>query len=202
MTLPALHTSHVLHPSELLTSQELSARHIPFSGLRYSTEAFIDYAIPECQPKHNYALIGPGVSQNAAQPVSLREPHGFQVGGVRIPHGKINTPHMHFTCEVFICTRGDWRVQWGFNPAARELDIGEGDLASIPTWIYRGFTNLALTMAFCSPPWAETTPAASFGGPAPWQRLAPMGCICATTIKSLTPGVATRWRRAKRPCCP
>ena len=142
MTLPAL------HPSELLTSQELSARHIPFAGLRYSTEAFIDYAIPACQPKYNYALIGPGVSQNAAQPVSLREPHGFQVGGVRIPHGKINTPHMHFTCEVFICTRGDWRVQWGFNPTARELDIGEGDLATIPTWIYRGFTNIGADDGF------------------------------------------------------
>ena len=132
----------------MITRDALSERYIPFSGLRYSTEAFIDYCIPECQPKYNYALIGPGVSQNAAQPVSLREPHGFQVGGVSIPHGKINTPHMHFTCEVFICTRGDWRIQWGFNPAPREIDIGEGDLVSIPTWIYRGFTNIGVDDGF------------------------------------------------------
>ncbi len=30
--------------------EDLKERHIPFSSLRYSTEAFIDYAIPECSP--------------------------------------------------------------------------------------------------------------------------------------------------------
>jgi hypothetical protein len=59
-------------------------RHIPFASLRYTTEAFIDYCIPECAPKFNYALIGSGVSQNPDQPVSLRDLHGFQVGGVHI----------------------------------------------------------------------------------------------------------------------
>ena len=123
----------------MITPAALSERYIPFSSLRYSTEAFIDYCIPECTPKHNYALIGPGVSQNPNQPVSLREPHGFQVGGVVIPHGKINTPHMHFTCEVFICARGDWRVQWGFNPLPGE---------AVPTWLYRGFTNIGVDDGF------------------------------------------------------
>ncbi len=128
----------------MITAAELAQRFIPFSSLRYSTEAFIDYCIPECQPKYNYALIGPGVSQNPNQPVSLREPHGFQVGGVSIPHGRINPPHMHFTCEVFICARGDWRVQWGFNPEASAADITEGDICSVPTWLYRGFTNIGV----------------------------------------------------------
>lgn len=132
----------------MITPTELRARFIPFSSLRYSTDAFIDYCLPECQPKHNYALIGPGVSQNPNQPVSLREPHGFQVGGVNIAHGKVNTPHMHFTCEVFICTRGDWRLQWGFNPEASHADIGEGDIVSVPTWLYRGFTNIGADDGF------------------------------------------------------
>jgi mannose-6-phosphate isomerase-like protein (cupin superfamily) len=132
----------------MITADALRQRFIPFASLRYSTEAFIDYCIPECQPKHNYALIGPGVSQNPNQPVSLREHHGFQVGGVRVPHGKVNTPHMHFTCEVFMCTRGDWRVQWGFNPDVSSADIGEGDLVSVPTWLYRGFTNIGVDDGF------------------------------------------------------
>jgi hypothetical protein len=132
----------------MITPQALQERFIPFSSLRYSTEAFIDYCIPECQPKHNYALIGPGVSQNPKQPVSLREHHGFQVGGVSIPHGRINTPHMHFTCEVFICTRGNWRLQWGFNPHASEADLAEGDIVSVPTWLYRGFTNTGVDDGF------------------------------------------------------
>ncbi len=132
----------------MITPAELAARYIPFSSLRSSTEAFIDYCLPECKPKFNYALIGPGVSQSAEQPVNLREPHGFQVGGVSLPHGKLNPAHMHFTCEVFICTRGDWRVQWGFNPEVSHADIGEGDIVSVPTWIYRGFTNIGVDDGF------------------------------------------------------
>ena len=123
------------------TTEELQSRFIPVSSLRYSTDAFIDYRIPGCAPKKNYALIGPGVSQNPNQPVSLREKHGFQVGGVAMGPGVTNPPHMHFTAEVFICTRGAWQLHWGFNPERLEYPIGEGDIASIPTWIYRGFQS-------------------------------------------------------------
>ncbi|TAG26475.1 MAG: hypothetical protein EAZ37_08930 [Burkholderiales bacterium] len=123
------------------THEELQARFIPASSLRYSTDAFIDYRIPGCGPKKNYALIGPGVSQNPNQPVSLREKHGFQVGGVAMGPGVINPPHMHFTAEVFICTRGSFSLHWGFNPERLEYKLAEGDIASIPTWIYRGFQS-------------------------------------------------------------
>ena len=132
----------------MITPAALAERFIPFSSLRYSTEAFIDYCIPQCKPKYNYALIGPGVSQNPNQPVSLREHHGFQLGGVSLPHGKTNPPHMHFTCEVFICTRGDWRIEWGFNPEASSAEIGHGDLVSVPTWVYRGFRNIGVDDGF------------------------------------------------------
>lgn len=125
-----------------MTATALSERYIPYASLRYSTEAFIDYRIPGCAPKKNYALIGPGVSQNPNQPVSLREKHGFQVGGVAMPPGKINPPHMHFTAEVFICTRSEWDVHWGFNPDPLKARIGPGDIATVPTWIYRGFQNM------------------------------------------------------------
>ncbi len=132
----------------MITPEELALRCIPFSSLRSSTEAFIDYCLPECTPKFNYALIGPGVSQNPKQPVNLREPHGFQVGGVSLPHGKVNPAHMHFTCEVFICTRGDWRIQWGFNPDVHTADIGDCDIVSVPTWLYRGFVNVGVDDGF------------------------------------------------------
>lgn len=125
----------------LLTAEQLQARFIPFNTLRYSTDAFIDYRIPGCGPKKNYALIGPGVSQNPNQPVSLREKHGFQVGGVAMGPGVTNPPHMHFTAEVFICTRGSFHLHWGFNPERLEYALAEGDIASIPTWIFRGFES-------------------------------------------------------------
>lgn len=132
----------------MITPEALRERFIPFRDLRYTTEAFIDYCIPECTPKYNYSMIGPGVSQNPNQPVNLREPHGFQIGGVSLPHGKVNPAHMHFTCEVFMCTRGDWRVQWGFNPDSAEATISAGDIVSVPTWVYRGFTNVGVDDGF------------------------------------------------------
>ena len=132
----------------MLTKEQVNARAIPFASLRYSTDAFIDYRIPGCAPKYNYALIGAGVSQNPNQPVSLREPHGFQVGGISMPHGKTNPPHMHFTCEVFLCSRGAWQMHWGFNPQRLEAEIAEGDVCSVPTWIYRGFKNIGVDDGF------------------------------------------------------
>ncbi len=123
------------------TNEELQARYIPAATLKYSTDAFIDYRIPGCGPKKNYALIGPGVSQNPNQPVSLREKHGFQVGGVAMGPGVINPPHMHFTAEVFICTRGNFSLHWGFDPERHEYKLEGGDIATIPTWIYRGFES-------------------------------------------------------------
>ena len=136
-----------------MNTAELAKRFIPFSSLRYSTEAFIDYAIEACAPKYNYALIGPGVSQNPNQPVSLREPHGFQLGAVSIPHDKLNPPHMHFTCEVFMCFRGDWQVMWGMKsddiqPQEKHTTISEGDIVSVPTWIYRAFRNTGVDDGF------------------------------------------------------
>ncbi len=132
----------------MLTQEQLRQRFIPFDSLRYSTDAFIDYRIPGCAPKKNYALIGPGVSQNPNQPVSLREKHGFQVGGVSMPAGTTNPPHMHFTAEVFICTKGRWQMHWGFDPDPLKAEIGEGDIFTVPTWIYRGFQSLGPDDAF------------------------------------------------------
>ena len=130
------------------SDEQLAARFISFSSLRYSTDAFIDYRIPGCGPKKNYALIGAGVSQNPNQPVSLRENHGFQVGGVAMPHGVTNPPHMHFTPEVFICTQGTWQFHWGFNPEPSKAEFGAGDICTVPTWIYRGFKNTGADEAF------------------------------------------------------
>lgn len=132
----------------LLTEDQIRQRLIPFESLRYSTEAFIDYRIPGCAPKKNYALIGPGVSQNPNQPVSLREKHGFQVGGVSMPAGTTNPPHMHYTAEVFICTKGSWQLHWGFNPERSTAEFGEGDICTVPTWIYRGFQSRGPDDAF------------------------------------------------------
>lgn len=47
-----------------------------------------------------------------------------------------------------MCVKGRWRMQWGFNPEPESADIGEGDIVSVPTWIYRGFTNIGVDDGF------------------------------------------------------
>lgn len=126
---------------------EVRRRLIRKADLVANQAAFIDYRIPGCTPKFNYALIGPGVAQGDKQFVNLAEPHGFNIGAVNVPHGVVNPPHLHFTAEVFVCYRGDWMVTWGAE-AENEIALGEGDLVSVPTWIYRGFRNVGVDDGF------------------------------------------------------
>jgi len=103
-------------------------------------EAFIDRRNPNSEGKLNYAFIGPGVAQSDAQFVNLAEAHGFNVGGVSLPAGRINNLHLHFTAEVFIPAAGEWEFIWG-NAGESSARIGRFDVFSIPTWIFRGFIN-------------------------------------------------------------
>ena len=105
------------------------------------SEAFIDCRIPGSMPKYNYAFIGGGVSQSNKQVINLQEAHGFNIGGAAMPNGVTNNLHLHFTAEVFICFSGEWTFRWGVDGKEGEFTMGEGGILSVPTWIYRGFTN-------------------------------------------------------------
>ncbi len=127
-----------------LTEAEACARLIRRGDLVASKLAFIDCKIPGSHLKENYAIIGPGVSQDAAQVIPLAEPHGFQIGAAAMPNGITNNLHIHFTAEVFIIFRGTWLFRWGADGRDGEI-VGEaGDVVSVPTWIFRGFTNIGV----------------------------------------------------------
>ncbi len=76
-------------------------------------EAFVDTRLLGREGKLTYCIISPGVTENEKQVVNIHELHGFNVGGVSLPTGKINSLHSHTTVEVFIIFRGDWRFFWG-----------------------------------------------------------------------------------------
>lgn len=126
----------------ILSASELLRRTIPFTALKSDAEAFVDTRLAGSTPKFNFAMIGPGVSQNPAAHINLREAHGFNVGGASMPRGITNSLHMHFTAEVFICFGGEWLFRWGPRGEQGEMIGREGDIVSVPTWIYRGFTNV------------------------------------------------------------
>jgi len=104
------------------------------------TEAFVDVRLERSKGKASYSFIGPGVSQNADQLINLTVPHGFNVGAASMPHGVVNNPHLHYTAEVFICTRGSFKMTVG-RTGEQAVDIGVGDVFAAPTWVFRGFEN-------------------------------------------------------------
>lgn len=104
--------------------------------------AFIDCKMPGSLLKQNYSIIGAGVTQSAEQVVNLDEPHGFALGVAAMPHGVTNNLHVHYTAEVFMVFRGEWLFRWGTDGADGEFIGRAGDVVSIPTWIFRGFTNI------------------------------------------------------------
>lgn len=116
-------------------------RLIRYEDLVPCTLAFIDCKIPGSDRKVNYSIIGAGVTQSADQVVNLAEPHGFALGVAAMPHGVTNNLHMHYTAEVFMIYRGEWVFRWGPEGKDGEITGRAGDVLSIPTWIFRGFTN-------------------------------------------------------------
>jgi quercetin dioxygenase-like cupin family protein len=129
-------------PAEVVvTEEELAHRTIVRKDLKEDRAAFLDTKIPGSEAKVNYPLIGPGVSENADQVIPVTERHGFNLGGAVMPAGVVNNLHLHFTAEVFVCFAGEWQFRWGVDGADGEAVVADGDVISIPTWIFRGFTS-------------------------------------------------------------
>ncbi len=121
---------------------ELARRTIRRSDWVPCNSAFIDCRTPGSDRKSNYAFVGPGVSQNPNQYVNLTDPHGFNLGAAGMPNGVNNNLHLHFTAEVFINLGGEFLIRWGVDGTEGEYRCGDGDIISVPTWAFRGFTNV------------------------------------------------------------
>ena len=124
-----------------ITQDIANARHIKRDDYVSCTVAFIDCKKPGSDTKENYSIIGPGVTSSADQVINLPEAHGFNIGAAAMPHGITNNQHIHFTAEVFIVQAGEWTFRWGSN-GENEIKGTKGDIVSVPTWIFRGFTNV------------------------------------------------------------
>ncbi len=124
-----------------ISPEDARARLIKRSDMVACKVAFIDCKMPGSERKENYSLVGPGVTQSRDQVVNLTEAHGFSLGVAAMPPGTVNNLHVHFTAEVFMIQRGTWTFRWGADGKDGEIQGGPGDVVSIPTWIFRGFTN-------------------------------------------------------------
>ncbi len=125
------------------TSQAaMNARLVRYADLVACRTAFLDTRTPGSTEKENFTIIGRGVSESPDQHVHITEPHGFNIGGARQPFGCVNSQHSHDTAEVFIVHSGKWRLVFGPNREDGTLDINPGDVASVPTRMFRGFEKI------------------------------------------------------------
>jgi len=127
-------------PSIPVTASELRRLIVEPSRFVADQAAFVDIRLPRSAGKASYSFIGPGVSQNPGQTINITTPHGFNIGAASMDHGVVNNPHLHFTAEVFICTRGSWRFAVG-QDGEQTIDVGPNTVFSVPTWVFRGFEN-------------------------------------------------------------
>ena len=125
----------------IVNSAEITRRTIHRDDWVACKAAFIDCRTPGSDQKENFSFIGAGVSQSADQFVNLEEKHGFQTGAAGMPQGISNNLHLHFTAEVFVNLGGRFRLRWGVDGTQGEYVSNDGDIVSIPTWVFRGFTN-------------------------------------------------------------
>ena len=124
------------------SGSEMEARIVRYRDLKPCYNAFIDTRSPGSEAKENFCVIGPGVAENPLQHVHIREPHGFNIGGARQPPRCVNSQHSHDTAEVFVVHSGRWSFNIGENGDDAKVQLGPGDVISLPTQMFRGFTNI------------------------------------------------------------
>lgn len=130
------------------TLAAMNDRIVRYSALRPCYNAFIDTRTPGSEAKENFTIIGPGVSENPEQHVHITEPHGFNIGGARQPPGCVNSQHSHDTVEVFVVHTGTWSFNIGEHGDDAKVVGRPGDVISLPTGMFRGFTNIGDDMGF------------------------------------------------------
>lgn len=130
------------------SAAQMRARLVRYTELKPCMNAFIDTRSPGSEAKENFTIIGPGVSENPEQFVHIAEPHGFNIGGARQPPRCINSQHSHETAEVFVVHSGEWTFNIGEHGQDVQVRAGPGAVASIPTGMFRGFTNVGEETGF------------------------------------------------------
>jgi mannose-6-phosphate isomerase-like protein (cupin superfamily) len=135
-------------PNAHWSQEQMEQRLVRYADLRPCLNAFIDTRSPGSAAKENFTIIGAGVSENPDQHVHIAEPHGFNIGAARQPPHCVNSQHSHTTAEVFVVHSGQWSFNFGEDGGAVQVEAGPGSVASIPTGMFRGFTNIGDEVGF------------------------------------------------------
>lgn len=132
-----------------VSTEEMQQRIVRFEVLkeRGIPIMFIDSILPG-HHRMNYAVIGDTASEEREYDPAITSPHKFQIGIVNAPPGNGPGYHTHDYIEAFMPLTGEWRFYWGNDPEAPdepdgEAIIGQWDLISLPSGLWRGFENIS-----------------------------------------------------------
>ena len=153
----------------------MSRRLVRYADLVPCRTAFIDTRTPGSTEKENFTIIGAGVSENPEQHVHITERHGFNIGAARQPFGCVNSQHSHDTAEVFIVHSGHWRLPFGPNKEDGGIEIGPGDVCSVPIHMFRGFEKLDEGLGFLFTVLGEDDPGKVTWAPAVFEAASDFG---------------------------
>ena len=157
------------------TQDAMVARLVRYADLVPCRTAFLDTRTPGSTEKENFTIIGAGVSESADQHVHITEKHGFNIGAARQPFGCVNSQHSHDTAEVFVVHSGHWRLPFGANKEDGSIDIGPGDVCSVPIHMFRGFEKLDEGTGFLFTVLGEDDPGKVTWAPAVFEAAAEHG---------------------------
>jgi mannose-6-phosphate isomerase-like protein (cupin superfamily) len=150
-------------------SNAMDQRLVRYADLIPCRTAFLDTRTPGSTEKENFTIIGAGVSESPEQHVHITEKHGFNIGAARQPFGCVNSQHSHDTAEVFVVHSGRWRLLFGANREDGSLEIGPGDVASVPIHMFRGFEKVDEGIGFLFTVLGEDDPGKVTWAPAVFQ---------------------------------
>lgn len=112
-----------------------------YADLPASEETFISGGVPGYR-KTIHKVIGAGLSTLKGFRPAIPRAHPFSVSLIEIPAGEGAGLHAHTNEEIFIPLDGSFALFWrDGDQAQQQLRIGQWDLVSVPTGLWRGFLN-------------------------------------------------------------
>jgi mannose-6-phosphate isomerase-like protein (cupin superfamily) len=128
-----------------LSRDEMEKNVARFHALEPLKMAFVDTVLPGYE-REILSVIGAAVIENAANRPAIPAMGAFNLAYVRSKPGARGALHSHPTVEVFIPMSGRWAVIWGsdadFGRTPNEIELGPGDVISVPPGVMRCFKNV------------------------------------------------------------
>lgn len=138
-------TDFTTFPLVELSRAEMEMNVARFDTLEPLRMAFVDTVLPGHE-REILSVIGAAVVENAANRPAIPAMGAFNLAYVRSKAGARGALHSHPTVEVFIPMSGRWAVIWGsgadFGNAQNEIELGPGDVISVPPGVMRCFKNV------------------------------------------------------------